>query len=80
MFSLESGGNQSLVSECCQQHWDQVSLFSPSHDSVLEFGGNKLVKLGFMYGLNLEFVLPMSTFIFCNHIGIREMSVLGLVC
>lgn len=80
MFSLESGGNQSLVSECCQQHWDRVSLFSPSHDSVLEFGGNKLVKLGFMYGLKLEFVLSMSIFIFCNHIGIREMSVLGLIC
>lgn len=63
MFSLESGGNQSLVSECYQQQQDRRSLFSPLHDSILEFGGNKLVNLDSK---------TLSTFVSCNHIGIRE--------
>lgn len=45
MCPLESGGNQRVVSECCQKLWSQNTLFFPPQDSVLTFGGNKLVKL-----------------------------------
>lgn len=45
MCPLESGGNQRVASECCQKLWSQNSLFFPPQDSVLTFGGKKLVKL-----------------------------------
>lgn len=45
MCPLESGGNQRVASECCQKLWSQNTLFFPPQDSLLTFGGNKLVKL-----------------------------------
>ena len=45
MCPLESGGNQRVASECCQKLWSQNTLFFPPQDSVLTFGGNKLLKL-----------------------------------
>lgn len=70
MCPLESGGNQSLVSTCCQKHWNQNAFFSPARDSVLVFGGNKLVKLDFKT-LNWS-LLSLSTFVSHNDTGLGK--------